>query len=319
MTSALLPSSIHCTKKHYPLFLSALLIIASISLPRATTRVFFAAAAAAFAPVPTRNTIIASQHYPCFFLWRKGQTNANSNSISSSSYSSYKPLRKITLASSKPNFDSMNILESPSAERNKVPIYKVLEETVLPSLIESIIVADDDDDDDDGRGKIRVLEVAAGCGVHTTHFASSLLSLSSSSSNNNKGLVGVEWHPSDPDAEARRSIDARVKQAELEDYITPANAWILGKTGGTACNDGDRDRGDAGLSQSGKDGDCTSSEYEKLGDFFDLTLCINMIHISPWEATVGLMECAGKVLRKGGMLVCYGPYKVDGKSVESNM
>jgi len=97
----------------------------------------------------------------------------------------------------------------------------------------------------------------------------------------------------------------------------------IGKDGGTACNDGGRDRGDAGLSQSGRvvdgDGDCTSSEYEKLGDFFDLTLCINMIHISPWEATVGLMECAGKVLRKGGMLFCYGPYKVGGKAMESNM
>ena len=47
--------------------------------------------------------------------------------------------------------------------------------------------------------------------------------------------------------------------------------------------------------------------------------CINMIHIAPWSATLGLMECAGKVLRKGGMLVCYGPYKVGGTAVESNI
>ena len=53
--------------------------------------------------------------------------------------------------------------------------------------------------------------------------------------------------------------------------------------------------------------------------YFDLVLCINMMHIAPWEATIGLMECAGRVLRKGGMLVCYGPYKVGGTASESNL
>ena len=53
--------------------------------------------------------------------------------------------------------------------------------------------------------------------------------------------------------------------------------------------------------------------------YFDLVLCINMMHIAPWEATLGLMECAGSVLRDGGLLVTYGPYKVGGDAVESNM
>jgi len=44
-----------------------------------------------------------------------------------------------------------------------------------------------------------------------------------------------------------------------------------------------------------------------------------MIHIAPPEATIGLMECAGKTLRKGGMLLCYGPYKIGGTAVESNL
>ena len=36
---------------------------------------------------------------------------------------------------------------------------------------------------------------------------------------------------------------------------------------------------------------------------------INMIHISPWSAGVGLIEGAGKILASGGILFLYGPYK----------
>lgn len=38
----------------------------------------------------------------------------------------------------------------------------------------------------------------------------------------------------------------------------------------------------------------------------------NMIHISPWECTVGMMAGAGAVLDKDGLLYLYGPYKRDG-------
>lgn len=44
----------------------------------------------------------------------------------------------------------------------------------------------------------------------------------------------------------------------------------------------------------------------------------NMVHISPWKATEGLMAGAGKVLSKGGKLVLYGPYVIDGETAESN-
>jgi SAM-dependent methyltransferase len=48
-------------------------------------------------------------------------------------------------------------------------------------------------------------------------------------------------------------------------------------------------------------------------------LCINMIHISPWAATQGLMKGAGQILRPGGVLYTYGPYLIDGKhTAESN-
>jgi SAM-dependent methyltransferase len=44
----------------------------------------------------------------------------------------------------------------------------------------------------------------------------------------------------------------------------------------------------------------------------DAILCINMVHISPWEATTGLMRGAGRALRPGGLLFLYGPYRRDG-------
>jgi hypothetical protein len=51
----------------------------------------------------------------------------------------------------------------------------------------------------------------------------------------------------------------------------------------------------------------------------DLIICINMIHISPWQATVGLMKAAEKLLKPGGVLYCYGPFKEKGSAVESNL
>lgn len=45
----------------------------------------------------------------------------------------------------------------------------------------------------------------------------------------------------------------------------------------------------------------------------DVILCFNMIHISPWEATVGLVRGASRVLSCGGLLFLYGPYKRNGQ------
>ena len=41
----------------------------------------------------------------------------------------------------------------------------------------------------------------------------------------------------------------------------------------------------------------------------DAMVCINMVHISPWEATLGLFAGAQRVLAaSGGPLILYGPY-----------
>ena len=45
----------------------------------------------------------------------------------------------------------------------------------------------------------------------------------------------------------------------------------------------------------------------------DAVLCINMIHISPWVATLALIEGAGRVLPQGGVLFLYGPYRRFGR------
>lgn len=44
----------------------------------------------------------------------------------------------------------------------------------------------------------------------------------------------------------------------------------------------------------------------------DVILCFNMIHISPWRSTLGLIGGAARVLPVGGLLFLYGPYRRDG-------
>lgn len=88
------------------------------------------------------------------------------------------------------------------------------------------------------------------------------------------------WQPSDPDPNMRQSIAAHADLARLPS-LKPA-----------------------------LDLDVTASDWPL--DRADAIVCINMIHIAPWAATEGLMAGAGRVLREGGRLVLYGPYRRDG-------
>lgn len=85
------------------------------------------------------------------------------------------------------------------------------------------------------------------------------------------------WQPSDPDEESLASIRAWRDEAGLTNLLEPlslnaaSEQWPIAAT--------------------------------------DAVLCINMVHISPWAATQGLMRSAGRLLCTGAPLILYGPYR----------
>jgi SAM-dependent methyltransferase len=89
------------------------------------------------------------------------------------------------------------------------------------------------------------------------------------------------FQPSDPDPTHRASIDAWSAVLALAN-VRPAMALD------------------------------TTAEVWPVGPA-DAVLCINMIHIAPWAAAVGLMRGAARVLAPGGLLYLYGPYKRGGR------
>jgi cyclopropane fatty-acyl-phospholipid synthase-like methyltransferase len=53
---------------------------------------------------------------------------------------------------------------------------------------------------------------------------------------------------------------------------------------------------------------------------FDLLLCFNVIHITPWEVTQAIFKGADQHLSSESRMIFYGPYKTDGKHTsESNV
>ena len=95
-------------------------------------------------------------------------------------------------------------------------------------------------------------------------------------------LPGLEWTPSDPSAEARASIAAWAGQAGLSNLKPALAVDVL-------------------------------DEATWPTQTVQAVVCINMIHISPWAATEGLMRLAGRVLTDpGGLLMLYGPFREAG-------
>ena len=45
---------------------------------------------------------------------------------------------------------------------------------------------------------------------------------------------------------------------------------------------------------------------------FDAMISLNMVHIAPWEAALGLLAGAGRLLRPDGILFLYGPFMLGG-------
>lgn len=96
-----------------------------------------------------------------------------------------------------------------------------------------------------------------------------------------RAFPGLMWRPTDPDPTALSSIAAWRTAEGLENLLAPLplsaaepGAWPVTQA--------------------------------------DAVVCINMVHISPWAATEGLLRGAGEVLPKGGVLYLYGPYREAG-------
>jgi SAM-dependent methyltransferase len=94
-------------------------------------------------------------------------------------------------------------------------------------------------------------------------------------------LPGLSFQPSDPDPAARASTDAWVRAAGLGN-IRPTLAL-----------------------------DAAAAETWPV-ERADAVLCINMIHIAPWAAALGLVRGAARLLPPGGPLVLYGPFRRGG-------
>lgn len=96
-----------------------------------------------------------------------------------------------------------------------------------------------------------------------------------------RNLPTLTWQPSDADAEARASIEAWRVAEDLPNLAAPLDL------------------------------DVRREPWPIVS--VDAIVCINMIHISPWECTEALMRGAARLLDDGAPLVLYGPYHVGGK------
>lgn len=118
-----------------------------------------------------------------------------------------------------------------------------------------------------------VLEIASGTGEHAAYFAPQ--------------LPNYFWQPSDPNEESRRSINAWRSQVNVPNFGEPLAI------------------------------DVTQPNWTefllKLPQPIVAIAAINLIHISPWEATLGLFAGARQLLSPDGLVYLYGAYKRNGE------
>jgi Protein of unknown function (DUF938) len=128
-----------------------------------------------------------------------------------------------------------------------------------------------------------VLEISSGTGEHAVFFA--------------PRVQPRQWIPSDPNSEARLSIAAWRQYSPAENLYPPIalNAsdpsWAVEQPV---------------LPEALQQLDLQQYPIEAIVN-------INMIHIAPWSACLGLMAGAGRILPPDGILYLYGPYKRNGK------
>ena len=85
------------------------------------------------------------------------------------------------------------------------------------------------------------------------------------------------WQPSDPDPDALASIRAWREETGWSNLLEPVRL------------------------------DAAAEDWPVAAA--DAILCVNMVHISPWAATLGLLRGARRLLAPGAPLILYGPYR----------
>lgn len=99
-------------------------------------------------------------------------------------------------------------------------------------------------------------------------------------------LTDLDWQPSDASTEALRSIEAWVDDAARPNLRAPVELDVRWPTWPV--------------------------------DHADAVICINMIHISPWEASEALFHGAARLLPQGCPLITYGPYRLHGAHIATS-
>jgi SAM-dependent methyltransferase len=125
-----------------------------------------------------------------------------------------------------------------------------------------------------------VLEVSSGTGEHAIFFA--------------PRLAPRKWLPSDPNPSARASIAAWQTYRPAENLYPP-----IALDAREACWEVEQ----PALRQR------MNLEQDPIVAIVN----INMIHIAPWSAGLGLLAGAKRILPAGGVLYLYGPYKQEGQ------
>lgn len=94
---------------------------------------------------------------------------------------------------------------------------------------------------------------------------------------------GLQWLPSDVDPSALASIEVWRHDVPAGNVAAPLTL------------------------------DLTDAAWSgRVGGTLDAAIAINVCHISPWAASVGLLTGAGRILASGGALFIYGPFMRDG-------
>lgn len=93
-------------------------------------------------------------------------------------------------------------------------------------------------------------------------------------------MTWLRWLPSDPSPEARASIEGWIAETGVANVAPPRL-----------------------LDASADDWPLNADELP-----LDAMLAVNMLHISPWRAGLGLLAGAGRYLRADGLLFLYGPF-----------